>query len=630
MSTRARFTGIALALAFVAAMTGCTLLSDDRPTARDAAHELAEALSAGRLTSVPVVGVEEPQQWWDRLVSGLGAGAREVSVAEVAEGDDDTATARLSYRWQLPDGPDWSYLTTAQLTRRADGWSVVAEPSLVAPELRAGERLVLTRQLPVRAEILGGDGRPLVMERPVLRYGIDKTRVPSRARQRTAARSLARLLDIDVAPYVARVAAAGPEAFVEALVLRTDDVTSAVTSGVDRIDGAVGLEDTLPLAPTREFARPILGTVGAVTAEVVEESDGFYRAGDEAGLSGLQQRYDERLRGTPGVRVAAVDRDGSQRVLFTTDPQPGQPLRTTLDEQLQTLAERLLTGVRPASAVVALKPSTGAVLAAASGPGGGGISTATVGRYAPGSTMKAVTSLALLREGLTPSSPMSCPATTTVDGKAFENYSDYPSTQLGRIDLARAVAHSCNTAFIDQRDVVSPRDLSQAAASLGLGVDHDLGYPVFLGSVPEEAASETEHAASLIGQGKVLASPVAMAAVAASVASGTTVVPHLVPDAEDVRAQPEAPLTAPESTALRTLMRGVVADGSGAFLSDVPGAPVLAKTGTAEFGERQPPQTHAWMIAVQGDLAVAVFVEVGESGSRTAGPILEAFLRAAG
>jgi cell division protein FtsI/penicillin-binding protein 2 len=77
-------------------------------------------------------------------------------------------------------------------------------------------------------------------------------------------------------------------------------------------------------------------------------------------------------------------------------------------------------------------------------------------------------------------------------------------------------------------------------------------------------------------------------------------------------------------------MRGVVTRGSGSFLADVPGAPVLAKTGTAEFGDEEPLRTHAWMIAVHGDLAVAVFVEVGESGSGTAGPVLEAFLRQAG
>ena len=76
-------------------------------------------------------------------------------------------------------------------------------------------------------------------------------------------------------------------------------------------------------------------------------------------------------------------------------------------------------------------------------------------------------------------------------------------------------------------------------------------------------------------------------------------------------------------------MRAVVTEGSGSALADVPGPPVLAKTGTAEFGDEEPLQTHAWMIGVQGDLAVAVFVDVGDSGSGTAGPLLEEFLRGA-
>ena len=74
-------------------------------------------------------------------------------------------------------------------------------------------------------------------------------------------------------------------------------------------------------------------------------------------------------------------------------------------------------------------------------------------------------------------------------------------------------------------------------------------------------------------------------------------------------------------------MRGVVTQGSETFLSDVPGAPVMAKTGTAEYGNDSPPKTHAWMIGIHDDLAVAVFVEDGAGGASTAGPLLESFLR---
>ena len=134
----------------------------------------------------------------------------------------------------------------------------------------------------------------------------------------------------------------------------------------------------------------------------------------------------------------------------------------------------------------------------------------------------------------------------------------------------------------------------------------------------------------MIGQGQVLASPMAMAAVAASVAAGRTVVPLLLPDQAPDGRRPAEPLTGARPPRCAALLRGVVTRGSGSGLADVPGPPVLAKTGTAEFGDAEPLRTHAWMIAAQGDLAVAVFVEVGESGSGTAGPLLERFLRAAG
>jgi cell division protein FtsI/penicillin-binding protein 2 len=389
---------------------------------------------------------------------------------------------------------------------------------------------------------------------------------------------------------------------------------------------------TLPLGPTREFARPVLGTVGPVTAEMVKKSGGVYRAGDEAGLSGLESRYDVALRGTPGVTVQAVAGSRS-RTLFRAAPVPGRPLKTTLDVRLQQAAEAALSAVRPASAVVAIRPSTGDLLAVASGPGSAGYSTATLGQYAPGSTFKVVSSLALLRAGVRPSTTVSCPPTTVVSGKRFKNYSDYPPKGIGRIPLSTAVAYSCNTAFINQRTRVSQADLAGAAASLGLGVDHDLGFPAYFGSVPgseAEAGSATGHAASMIGQGRVVASPMAMATVAASVAKGAVVVPRLLPAQKADDVTPQSPLTAGEAAQLRSLMRGVVTRGSGSFLASLPGAPVLAKTGTAEFGDKAPLKTHAWMIAVHGDLAVAVFVDVGESGSGTAGPILERFLRAAG
>ena len=76
------------------------------------------------------------------------------------------------------------------------------------------------------------------------------------------------------------------------------------------------------LAPTRDFARPVIGTVGEATKEIVDESDGAVVAGDQVGLSGLQRRYDAQLRGTPGVRVQLVPAKNGRRL--------GQPVAVAL------------------------------------------------------------------------------------------------------------------------------------------------------------------------------------------------------------------------------------------------------------------------------------------------------------
>jgi cell division protein FtsI/penicillin-binding protein 2 len=164
------------------------------------------------------------------------------------------------------------------------------------------------------------------------------------------------------------------------------------------------------------------------------------------------------------------------RTLFEVRPVSGTPLETTLDPGLQALAEKILAKTKPASAIVAIRPSTGAIVAAANGPGTNGVSIATVGRAAPGSTFKVASALALLRTGLTPASPVTCPGSVTVDGRKFRNYSDYPPSHRGDIDLRTALAQSCNTAFIGQRGRLQDDDLAAAAASLGVGIDYDVGF----------------------------------------------------------------------------------------------------------------------------------------------------------
>jgi cell division protein FtsI/penicillin-binding protein 2 len=625
--TSRRLTAAACAVVTVAALLAAC--SSDGPDARDAAEKLAAGLTSQDVSKVPVTaGSRVAQADLERIVKGMDGLRPKVTVDNVAEKDDAT-TAKLRTRWTF-GASVWDYTTTANLTLVDDAWQVAWDASIVAPDLTADERIRVRTEAADRGDILGAGGEALVTERSVERIGIDKSRIAAE-QAGTSARALAALVDIDADQYGKQVEAAGPQAFVVGLVVRTGSGDELSDAQLASVPGAVQLAAEMSLAPTRTFGQPMLGVVGEATAEIVQKSKGSIQAGDLVGLSGLALRYDEQLRGSPGVTVEAVSsQDGAKpRELFADKGQPGKPLRTTIDADLQGSADEILAGVKPASAIVAIRPSTGEIVALSSGPGGKNADTAAGSREAPGSTFKLVTALALLRAGVKPSSSVPCTPSVTVDGRKFTNYSDYPSGAVGDIPLRLAIANSCNTAMIAERDKAPQAQLTAAAAALGLGPDLDLGYPAFLGSVPDKAEG-TSHAASMIGQAQIEASPLAMAVVAASIAHGSRVTPTLLVDSPTKPAAAASePLTKAEAGQLQELFRGVVTDGSGRFLSDVPGGPVSAKTGTAEYGDDTPPRTHAWMIASQGDLAVAVYVADGASGSGTAGPLLERFLRSA-
>ena len=561
---------------------------------------------------------------YDEAVAGLGDVKPHVTIATTHTGGNDAASATLHWTWPIGDG--WSYSSKIPLVThdQGDTWAVAWKVGIIHPSLAAGDTLEATTVGAHRADILGPHGVGLITERPVVRFGVDRLKVgPAQAPD--SARRLAQLVGIDPAPYVKQVKAAGDKAFVQAIAFRRDEVPATVMSQYNDIKGVDAIADDVPLGITKEFAAPILGSVGPVTAEIIKDNPGVYSVGDDAGLSGLEARYDEQLRGTPGVAIDAVDPDGKKTKLFRAEPVDGTPLNLTLEPRLQLLAEHILSTVKPASAIVAIKPSTGAIVAAANGPGNNGYNDATYGRFAPGSTFKTVGTLALLKNGVRPSSPVDCPTSVNVDGKVFTNDSFYPPSANGRITLATALANSCNTAYINERTHLGSTDLVDAAATLGMGVDHDLGFPAYFGNVVPPT-SETTKAADMIGQGQILASPMTMATVMASVVAGHTVVPQLITSVNPDKTSPE-PLTGAQDAALEAMLRGVVLRGTGVGLRDIPGPPVIAKTGTAEFDRGGRRLTHAWMIAGYGDLAVCAFVDIGQTGAGTAGPLLEQFLR---
>ena len=367
-----------------------------------------------------------------------------------------------------------------------------------------------------------------------------------------------------------------------------------------------------------------------MTAEIIKDNPGVYsvgRRGRAVRARGAVRRAAARhARASTSTRSArtASDRSSSAR-----RPTTGTPLHLTLEPRLQLLAEHILSTVGPASAIVAIKPSTGAILAAANGPGNNGYNDATYGRFAPGSTFKTVGSLALLKKGQTPSSPVDCPTSVTVDGKVFTNDSYYPPSANGRITLAtragellqHGVHQRAHQARLDTTSSTPPRRSAWASTTTSAsrrtsgnvvpptsetdqGRRHDRPGP-------DPGLADDDGDGDGVGRGR---------------AHGRAAADHVGEPREDLaRAADGARRTRRSSRCCA----GSSLSGTGIGLRDVPGPPVIAKTGTAEFDRGGQRLTHAWMIAGQGDLAVCAFVDVGQTGAGTAGPLLEQFLRGA-
>lgn len=624
--TTVRLLAAGLAAGLLTACTGGPLGESPEDLAAGAAQTFLDGWSSGdvaqaaRQTDAPAAAREQLADVQDSLqiTRTTYEPAGEATCSEAR------CTQRVRLTHTLAGIGEWSYDTTVRVTRPADdeaeGFVVAWSPQVVHPRLTDETDLSRERTLPARASILDRDGAKLTRNGEVFRIGV----VPRKVRPETYP-EIERLLDVDAAGLRASVQAAEPDWFVPVITLRESDYRP-VSDELLQVPGIAVDTDVWSLPPTSTWGRALLGTVAPATAETLKSAGPMASSADALGVSGLQLAYQEELAGTPGGSVLLVDAEsgGELATLYTARPRRGEPLRTTLDREVQSAAERAVQAQSKLTAMVAVDARSGDVLASAVGPGIQSYDTALLGQYPPGSTFKVVSTAALLqRDAVRLDEPAQCPATTTVEGKSFKNYDDFEALPPGGT-FADAFAASCNTAIVSRAQGLGDQAVHETAELFGIGGEWDLGVDAFSGSVPS-STSEVDRAASMIGQGRVLMSPLAMAMVAAGVDSGTPKAPRLLPD--HTGEEPTyAPLPDELARSLRSLMRRVVTQGTATEL-DLPGPPVHAKTGTAEFDSDDPSKTHAWMIGFRGDLAFAVLVDHGASGSEDAAPVVRTFLQ---
>ena len=408
-------------------------------------------------------------------------------------------------------------------------------------------------------------------------------------------------------------------------------------TGVDVQSEAIRKYDTT-------YAAHVLGTVGPMFTEEWSgtknggpyESKAGYTMNDTIGKSGLEAALESYLHGTAGSRTVETDLGGDSITDHANSyaPQPGDNVITTIDLELQEVAEKslanYLSSYERGGAAVALDPDTGEVLVMASYPTYNlenynkdydkissdsrfpELNRATLGLYPPGSTFKVLTAIAALEEGI-----IDANTTYTCEGK-FEyggvtfpcNNHDQPMT----LDVTQAIKYSCNVFFYNVGQQLTGAYLENWCDKFGLGNVTGVEIAEYAG----QAAGPTERAANrkkdpllrewqggddvnaAIGQSDNLFTPLQLANYMAAVVNGGTLYqPTLVKsiktyDYSDVveEEQPEVIGTIEFSDATRNLvMKGmseVTAEGGTAAttFADYP-IKVGGKTGSAEMTERK-------------------------------------------
>ena len=549
-------------------------------------------------------------------------------------------------------------------------------------ELSENNRL---RSVPVaasRGAILDRNGAVLVDNTPSFSVAV----IPQDVKDKEALLdTLARHLDLDRAELLERWEKGKGRAKYYPIVLASGITRDQLEYLEENRLRLPGLE--VEVKPVRDYpdglmAAHLLGYLGEISENELAEA-GFreYNLGDYVGKSGIERNLEKYLHGADGGKQIEVDARGRfLRTLNEAPPAPGNGVVLTIDKDVQKSAEEALGDKAGAAVVMAV--DSGEILAFASNPGfdpalfAGRMpadtwkaylsdkrhpleNKALKGQYPPGSTFKIITALAGIEAGLIDANTtVECKGAYTVGSTTFKCWQKHGH---GQVNLKTALRESCDVYFYQLAERLGVDRIAQEARAFGLGAPMGVGLENEKGGlIPTSAWKEKRFGKKWfrgetlpvgIGQGYVLATPIQLASMIATVANeGTVYRPHVVkrvidPDGKVLKEfTPEVIKTVPGKPGSYKLVKeGLLAvvneprgTGGAARLYEVR---VAGKTGTSQVVKQRDTKggipyeyrDHALFVAFapfeKPEVAVAVVIEHGEHGGAAAAPIAGRILR---
>ncbi|HEX3284884.1 MAG TPA: penicillin-binding transpeptidase domain-containing protein [Mycobacterium sp.] len=579
-SSATRMASLLAVVTVVASLAACTPKpSGPEPAAEEFFAALAKGNSGG--ASQLTDRAEDARAAINEAWAGLQATSLDAQVLN-SRFAEDTGTVGYRYTWHLPKNRTWTYDGQLNMVRNEGRWEVRWSATGLHPKLGEHQTFTLRADPPRRAAVNERSGSDVLVPGNLYHFSLDaKAAGAYLMTTATAVVDALRPFDDTLDPQRLAEEASSSKDPLSLITLRQAD-RDQVAAVVGNRPGVV-ITPQAELMPTDDNFAPAI--IGEVKKAVVNDLDG-----------------------QAGWRIVSVNQNGVDvDVLNEVPGNPAPSITISLDRAVQNAAQNAVNAIGGKKAmIVAIKPSTGEILAVAQNPDADADGpTATTGLYPPGSTFKIITAgAAIERDMATPNTLLGCPGTIDIGQRIIPNYGGF---DLGTVPMSRAFASSCNTTFAELASQLPPRGLTQAAAQYGIGADYKIdGIDTVTGSVPPTVnlAERTEDG---FGQGKVLVSPFGMAMAAATVAAGKTPVPQLIEGRQTAVTGDQTPITPKMLDGLRPMMQLVVTNGTAKDINGM--GDVHGKTGEAEFEGG----SHSWFAGYRGDMAFAALIVGGGS-----------------
>lgn len=522
------------------------------------------------------------------------------------------------------------------------GWFVVWDEQMIFPQLEPGDKVRAETLKAERGEITDRNGSGLAVNGTVVSIGI----VPGQLGENEpdAKSQLAEQLDISVEQIDEKLGAAWvkPDLFVPIDTLPHDDQR---ISKLMEIPGVTKQDVSARVYPYGEAAAHLTGYVGEINSEELEKlEDKGYSQHDVLGKSGLEQVFEERLRGEDGGVITITDEAGEQKeVLAEKQPKNGEDIQLTVDMVLQESLYEQLKG--DAGTAAAIHPKTGEVLALVNSPAYDpnlfvlGLSEEQwtewnddpekpllnrfAQAYAPGSAFKPITAAIGLKTGAV--DPEEERNISGMTWKADSSWGDYYVTRVtdpGKpVNLRDAFIYSDNIYFAQTALDIGEDAFLEEAKAFGIGEEIPFIYPIETSKLAGEDGiqSEIQLADTGYGQGQVTMSALHFALTYTPLVNeGNMLAPQLEMKEGEMSAQVWHEQVMSAETAdllLNNLIQVVESPNGTANDAKISGLTIAGKTGTAELKQSKDDETgkeNGWFVAFDTEdpqLLIAMMVE---------------------